>query len=257
MCLILFSIDRHPAHRLLLLANRDEYFNRPARPAQYWPEYPEILAGRDETGGGTWLGLNRRGRFIALTNYRDPVRQRHPAPSRGLLLLEFLRGDVQVTEFLTLLQNKDDAYNGFNLLLSDDLCTFFHYSNIRKETTRLQPGIHGLSNHLLNTPWPKVENGKKRLKEHLLKPVVRESRLFALLGDRKQAAGGSLPDTGIGLELEKRLSPIFIRSDGYGTRCSTILSVGHDGGVYLAERSYDLAGAVRSEVRYSFIHQPR
>jgi uncharacterized protein with NRDE domain len=102
MCLILFSIDRHPAHRLLLLANRDEYFNRPARPAQYWPEYPEILAGRDETGGGTWLGLNRRGRFIALTNYRDPVRQRHPAPSRGLLLLEFLRGEVQVTEFLDL-----------------------------------------------------------------------------------------------------------------------------------------------------------
>lgn len=253
MCLILFSIDRHPASRLVLLANRDEYFNRPARQLHFWPDAPDILAGRDETAGGTWLGLSRRGRFAALTNYRDPSHFRKNAPSRGQLVADFLKDGTSVAEFIADLAGIADTYNGFNLLLSDDLCTFYYYSNICKETTLLGPGTYGLSNGLLNSPWPKVEYGIERLGSMLKRGTLGHGAFFRLLANRREWPDRKLPETGIGRKLEKKLSPIFIRFEEYGTRCSTVLTISCSGRVLIQERSFNLHGPDSSDMLFSFI----
>lgn len=238
MCLILLAYDAHPLYRLILAANRDEFFSRPTAPANFWENSPQILAGRDLKGGGTWLGLTRNGRIAAITNYRDPISERRDAPSRGGLVSGFLRSSMSVEDYLALLRRDGTNFNGFNLIFGDmkRLCWFSNHSAFPQF---LEPGIHGLSNHLLDTPWPKVSQGKDAL-ERLAAPGknIEPDELFDILARRTRAPDNLLPDTGVGIELERLLSPIFISTATYGTRSSTIILINRDGEVIFIEKTY-------------------
>ena len=238
MCLILFAYKVHPSYNLILAANRDEFYERPSSPADFREDAPQVLAGRDLQEGGTWMGIDRAGRFAAITNYRDPASWKNIAPSRGGLVSSYLCGNQSPDEYSDKISRQAQLYNGYNLILGDrhDLLA---YSN-RGEKQKLKPGIYGLSNHLLNTPWPKVSRGKKLLKAVLDKKGAElEDALFAVLADRKLPADSKLPDTGIGVEWERVLSSIFIASPIYGTRSSTILLIGKNGRVKFVEKVYD------------------
>lgn len=252
MCLILLAYDTHPRYHLVLAANRDEFYERPTAPATWWDDAPGVLAGRDLRGGGTWLGVTRGGRIAAVTNVREPLWQREAAPSRGHLVSGFLRGDQSPAEYLDDLRPRAGEYNGFNLLLGAGEGPWW-YSNRAARPRRIEPGLHGLSNHRLDTPWPKVERGKQSLSELLdaTEVSVPES-VFRVLADSEPAADAELPDTGVGVEWERVLSPPFIRGAGYGTRSSTVLFMGREGDVTFVERTF-LPGTGRpSEVRHEF-----
>lgn len=238
MCLILFAYKVHPAFNLVLAANRDEFYDRPARPLGFWPERDFILAGMDLKGGGTWLGVTRSGRFAALTNYRDPASLKANAPSRGLLLTSFLSSDISPKAYLDDIRTDGHLFNGFNLLVGDT-DGLYYYSNRGNGVVALSPGIYGLSNHLLDTAWPKVERGKRGL-ENLLRAqhAAQPERLFQLLSDRSAPLPERLPDTGVGRRWEKILGPLFIVSRHYGTRCSSVLRMSASGRISFAERSF-------------------
>jgi uncharacterized protein with NRDE domain len=238
MCLILFAYNVHPAYRLILAANRDEFYERPSAPADFWSRDPQVLAGLDLKEKGTWLGVTRTGKFAAITNYRDPASWKTQAPSRGKLVSGYLTGSNDPEKYLKNISKNAQAYNGFNLLLGEakDL---YVYSN-RDDIQKLSEGIHGLSNRLLDTPWPKVRRGKKLLEAALEKKGNElEESLFALLADRRIPPDDELPQTGVGLEWERILSPVFITSPIYGTRSSTILLVGKNRRVKVVEKVYD------------------
>ena len=238
MCLILFAYRVHPSYNLILAANRDEFYERPSSPADFWEDVPQVLAGRDLKEGGTWMGINRKGRFAAITNYRDPASWQNNAPSRGELISSYLRGNQNHDDYLDKISRDAQLYNGYNLIIGDRH-ELFAYSN-RGEKQKLNPGIYGLSNHLLNTSWPKVSRGKKLLKATLDKKGAElEGALFALLADCKLPPDNKLPDTGIGQEWERVLSSIFIASPIYGTRSSTILLIGKNGRIKFVEKVYD------------------
>ncbi len=236
MCLIIFSYADHPRYRLAVAANRDEFRRRPARPVHFWPDAPEILAGRDLTGGGTWMGVSRSGRFAALTNFRDPGSVRKDGPSRGDLVTEFLRSDLPARDCIRTISG-DRRYNGFNLLAFDGsaLC---YYGDRDGEVRRVSPGLHGLSNHLLDTPWPKVERAEAALSAPLAENPVDPEALFRVLSDRSRPPDERLPDTGMGLAWERLLSPIFIAGDLYGTRCASVVLISHSGKVDFWERTF-------------------
>ena len=249
MCLIAFAWRSHPRYRLVLAANRDEYFGRPAARAGFWDDHPNVLAGRDLEAGGTWLGITLDGRFAALTNYRNPADRKTGAPSRGALVADFLTGKTSSQEYVQLVEKRAADYNGFSLLVGD-VASMFFFSNRGERAARVAPGVHGLSNHLLDTPWPKVERAKAGLAALLDGPFDSEA-LFGLLKDTGRAAGSELPSTGVSLELEERLSAIRILAvGGYGTRCSTALCLGEDGRIEFHERSYTEAGGVSGTVGY-------
>ncbi len=241
MCVILFAFNAHPDRPLILAANRDEFYERPALAADYWPEEPNIFAGRDLIGGGTWLGVTRAGRFAAVSNYRDPS-----APtgtrSRGKLVLDFLRSDERAEDYLDAVAARSDDYSGFNLLvgeLSDRSRIIYYYSNRNGTPRKLDSGVYGLSNHLLDTPWPKVAKGKSRLERAMnVGPGVDKESLFELLADDKIADDSQLPTTGVPIEVERALSATFIRTPGYGTRCSTVLLFDSDLGWEMEERVF-------------------
>ena len=224
MCLILFAYQSHPLYPLVLAANRDEFYERPSAPAAFWEDRPDVLAGRDLKEGGTWLGITKRGRLAALTNYRDPLSVRPDAPSRGWLVRNFLCGKESTARYLKDLSARAGRYNGFSLILGDVFN--LHFFSNRDGSSPLAPGLYGLSNRLLDTDWPKVRRGKGRLAA-LLSQAERPDpeALFSLLADRDRPEDGELPDTGIGLEWERILSSIFIASPVYGTRSSSILMV--------------------------------
>jgi uncharacterized protein with NRDE domain len=241
MCLILIAYQVHPRYPFILAANRDEFYQRPTAGAAFWPDAPQVLAGRDLVHQGTWLGITRNGRFAALTNYRDPGEVKRNAPSRGGLVSGFLLSDSTTEDYLERLRSDAPAYHGYNLLFGDQdhLCC---YSNKSGAALKLAPGIYGLSNHLLDTPWPKVVRGKESLARAVGNPEVYREHLFDILADRTQAADESLPDTGVGLALERMLSSIFITSEHYGTRSSTVLLIDPDRRVSFAERSFKVGG---------------
>lgn len=234
MCLILVAWRVHPDYPLVVAANRDEFHARRSAGADFWPEHSSVLAGRDLEAGGTWLGLSRTGHFAALTNYRDPARQRPDAPSRGHLVANFLTGDHGIDDYLAALSPTD--YNGFNLLLGDGE-RLIAFSNISMEKHEIAPGVYGLSNALLDTPWPKVGAGKTAL-QAALAALPDEARLWQLLRDDRTHPDETLPATGVPLEWERLLSAAFIRGSGYGTRCSTVLKVGVDGTATFDEQSW-------------------
>ena len=252
MCLILFAYKFHPSYNLILAANRDEFYERPSAAADFWEDAQQVLAGRDLQEGGTWMGIDRAGRFAAITNYRDPASWKSNAPSRGGLVSGYLCGNQSIEDYLDKISRQAQLYNGYNLIAGDRR-GLFAYSN-RGERQKLKPGIYGLSNHLLNTPWPKVFRGKKLLKTALDKKGAElEDALFALLVDRKIPADNKLPDTGIGLEWERVLSSIFITSPIYGTRSSTIVLIAKNGRVKFVEKVFD--GQPQEWVTSSFMYK--
>jgi len=249
MCLIAFAWRAHPRHRLVVAANRDEYFKRPAAPAAFWDDHPGVLAGRDLQAGGTWLGITLDGRFAALTNYRNPADKAPGAPSRGALVSDFLVGGAGPREYVDSLGKRATGYNGFSLLVGDAASLYF-FSNRGEGPRRIEPGVHGLSNHLLDTPWPKVRKARAKLAGLLEKPFDAEAAL-RLLDDTGQAPHEELPSTGVSLELEERLSAIRIpAAGGYGTRCSTALCLEDSGRIEFHERTWREDGSAGGTVGY-------
>ncbi len=252
MCLILLAVETHPRYKLVFAANRDEYYDRPSEQAGFRPGAPGLLAGRDGRKGGIWTGVTRSGKIGALTNYRDPAAHRPGAPSRGLLVHRFLLGSEGPEDYLRSVLRKGDEYNGFNLL-AGDLSEMYWASNRAGEVRRLDPGIHGLSNRLLDTPWPKVVRGKAMLGSVLSSPEGPSvESLFTILSDRTAAPDSELPDTGVGLERERMLSPVFIESPAYGTRSSTVILVDRDDRVTFVERTHDRPLDRPPDVRVEF-----
>jgi len=251
MCLILFLYDTHPDYRLILAANRDEFYDRPTRPLAFWDDTPSVLAGRDLKGTGTWLGINKNGRIAAITNFREPALFKPNAPSRGLLLSDYLTGTKTPKIYLKHIKTIGHRYNGFNLLLGDSN-GLYYYSNKTEIIKELKPGLYGLSNHLLDTPWPKVEKGKAFFKNVLSKEKrINTEDIFSLFADSTPAPDDLLPDTGIGLIWEQILSSMFITSDTYGTRSSSIISIDRSHKVVFSERSFipEEPGAFKKKTR--------
>ncbi len=255
MCLILVAHRAHPQYRLIVAANRDEWFGRPTAPAAFWAAAPDVLAGRDLQAGGTWLGVTRGGRFAALTNFRAPDSHRSDAPSRGALVSDYLTSDVAPDAYLRSLRTVAGRYNGFSLLvfsaLAGDGASLGYFSNRDGAVRTLPPGIFGVSNHLLDTPWPKVLAGKARLAAHLEGEIDADA-LLDLLDDTAPAPDAELPRTGVELDWERRLSPLRVRGEQYGTRSSTVLLVTRAGDVSFLERSFDQSGAASGIVRERF-----
>jgi len=250
MCLVLVVWRVHRAYPCLVAANRDEFHARPTARAAWWPDHPEILAGRDLQAGGTWLGITRTGRFAALTNYRDPEQRRVDAPSRGALVTAMLESGASVAEGLAYLREVGAHYNGFNLIFSDGERLGI-YESVLGSGRELGPGIYGLSNHLLDTPWPKVQNAKTRLEAALL-GLAGTAPLLDLLRDDRPASDAELPRTGVSLEWERLLSSAFVRAPDYGTRCSTIIRIDAQGRAYFDEWSWNSVGADIGETNLQF-----
>ena len=238
MCLIFFSIDNHPVYKLILAANRDEFYGRKTAAANYWTDHPEILGGRDLEAGGTWLAMNRNGRISFITNYRDPHHNNPNAPTRGNLVSDFVIGDRGSYDYLRGIEDYAKTYNGFNLVVGDGK-DFAYLSNYGSGTEKLKPGFYGLSNHLLDTPWPKVVEGKERLGPVLAQRKIDPEEIFNILHSNIPAKDAELPDTGVGLELERALSAMFIKTPNYGSRSSTVVLVDHEGEVIFSERVYE------------------
>lgn len=247
MCILFVAYRSHPDYPFIVAANRDEFYARPTKEAHFWEDEPFILAGRDLEKRGTWLGITKTGRFAALTNFRDPNQNHKNKRSRGHIVRNFLTEEATPYEFLLDLQQERNNYPGFNVLVADTE-SFYYYSNVENEIKKVPIGIHGLSNHLLNTPWPKVERGKQQLRSLVENNKVESDALFQLLADKKQAPLKSLPNTGLPLEMEKQVSSIFIETNHYGTRCSTVLTIDKYGTVTFQEVSFPS----RKEKHYQF-----
>ena len=255
MCLILVAWQAHPRFPLVVAANRDEWFAREADPAGFWPEPPALLAGRDLVAGGTWLGLTRSGRFAALTNVRGPTSARADAPSRGGLVTGYLTGSLPASGMAEQLATSDmSRYNGFNLLFGDRH-ELHCYNNVRGESKRLAPGIYGLSNEYLDTPWPKVEKSKSALAD-ALDALPGDTGLFHLLRDDTVFPEHELPATGVSPDWERLLSAAFVRGPDYGTRCSTVVLVDADGMATFDEQTWLPAAKPGPRRRYRFRLDP-
>jgi len=250
MCLILLVWQVHPEFPCVLAANRDELHERPTRGASWWPDHAGVLAGRDLAAGGTWLGVTRGGRFAALTNFRDPRVKRADAPSRGGLVTDVLDSNQSVGDCLSYLRTVGADYNAFNMIFSDGKRLGI-FESVRREGRELGPGIFGLSNHLLDTPWPKVQNAKSHLASALT-DMRDETALMHMLRDDRQAPDADLPQTGISLEWERLLSSAFVRADEYGTRCSSVFRVDRAGRALFDEWSWDRAGEEIGRKSYRF-----
>ena len=241
MCLLALAIDCHPEFELVIAENRDEFFNRPTAAADFWPESPHVLAGRDLERGGSWFGVTKTGRWAVVTNYRDFHHRRYSRLSRGGLVSRFLQDGESSAEFKAFLEKDDGHYAGLNFV-GGDRDEVFYFSNTGGGTRPLERGIYGLSNHWLDTPWPKVEGLKKEFGRWVQSGSTDLEKLFAMLADRQLAADERLPDTGIGLEWERALSARFIRGEEYGTRASTIFLVDRHRQATFIEKSFDEKG---------------
>ena len=238
MCLVLFALDAHPTQSLVVLANRDEAYARPSAPSGWWDDRPDVLAGRDLTGGGTWMGVTRTGRWTAVTNVRDPASVRDDARSRGDLTRRFLTSTAAPAAYARAVARQRGDYNGFNLVVGDPDATWF-VSTREPAPRRLGAGVYGLSNDTLDTPWPKVRRGTRGLARLLEDRRFDRAAAFDLLAHAEPAPDAELPDTGVGLAWERLLSPAYIETPDYGTRTRTVLTRTHDGTVEWTERRRD------------------
>jgi len=255
MCIAYLALNVHPDWPVFIAANRDEFHQRPAHPAAPWPDRPDIVAGRDIQAGGTWMGVAASGRFALVTNFREPGASPEPTPdrSRGALVADFLRGTTSATDYLNMLQPA--RYQGFNLIVGDGTSTAYLSNRVRQHDTGnphvLAPGRYTLSNHLLDTPWPKTRRLRKALavwpNDDLLQSL---QPVFDALADTTPARDDQLPDTGLSLVRERMLSSVFIRSPDYGTRCSTVLAIRADGRAIFSEWSFDQEG--RGQMRHDW-----
>ena len=245
MCTLLIAIDHHPDHRWVIAANRDEFRDRPTAPMDWWADQPDLLAGRDLRAGGTWMGVTRRGRFAAVTNYREACCVYPRSPSRGALVADFLGSTATPQAYLEMIAGRSQRFDGFNLVVGDLNHGLYYFGNRGEgrsgNTTspplRLTPGIHGLSNHRLDTPWPKVKRGKALFAACLKTNERPEARILEVLADTAQPADTDLPDTGVGLDWERILAPLFINAPHYGTRSCSVVRLGLDGRLDILERT--------------------
>lgn len=251
MCLITFAHRAHSDFALLVAANRDEYYARPTAGIHFWDDRPELAAGRDLEAGGTWMGITRSGRFAAITNHRNPPSTPAAPRSRGLLTLDFLAGGENPGDYLAELAPRGGQYAGFNLVVGqgDEL---WYFSNIEGKPRRLAPGVYSLSNGLLDSGWPKQRSAERRLAQ-LLDSDIDHGLLEQTVTDRAPAKDAHLPDTGIGLELERALSSQFIVMPEYGTRATTTLAVRASGEVEMIEREFREGGQAGEQRRLSFL----
>jgi uncharacterized protein with NRDE domain len=253
VCLALIALAAHPRFRLVIAANRDEFHARVAEPAHWWSS--GVLAGVDRVAGGTWFGVDRAGRWALVTNYREGVARDPSAPSRGELVTKSLSDGTSPLVCAAAIAADGARYHGFNLLVGETVDAAYA-SNRASGAISLGAGIHGLSNHLLETPWPKVVRSKTRLAAWLASGNDALEPLFDLLGDRRQAEASALPSTGVAPEWERLLSSPFIVDPRYGTRCSTVLAIASDGGARFVERSFGADGETTGEVAFEFTLQP-
>jgi uncharacterized protein with NRDE domain len=242
MCLIAIAWHARADMPLVVAANRDEWRDRPAEPAQWWIDRPEVLAGRDLKAGGTWLGISRSGRFAAVTNFRDPSDRRSTARSRGELVADFLAGNEEPRVYAERLARGVHEYNAFNLLVADS-ATLWYFGSREGPPRPVAPGVHALSNHFLDEPWPKVTQARRAM-EAALRDNDPQPRLFEMLSDATPALDEHLPRTGVPLDWERRLSPALITGVDYGTRNSTVVISNADAATVLEERTRDAEGRV-------------
>lgn len=255
MCLVLFAYNCHPKYQLVVAANRDEFYERPALPAGFWPDDPSILAGRDLREGGTWMGITTSGRFAVLTNYRDPSRFKADRKSRGHLVQNYLSSQLNPSAYIESLGDISTDYNGFNLLFGS-IQRLFYYSNHEGDIRPIEAGIHGLSNALLDDPWPKVAKGRQALEQVLQKSSIVAEDLFSMMASQERPDDQDLPQTGVGLEMERMLGPVFVTSSNYGTRVTTLLLVDRHNRTEFFERSFvPTECRMSGEVHYDLIYK--
>ena len=265
MCLAIVALDAHPRYRVVIAANRDEFHARTAAPAHWWTS--GMLAGQDLVGGGAWFGVTRSGRWALVTNYREGIPRDPDAPSRGKLVTGALLDPSPPLLCAAAIARDGARYHGFSLLVGEiigqegseprpsppgDRSTAAYVSNRASGAIALPAGIHGLSNHLLETPWPKLVRSKARLADALEGQALDTAAAFALLADREPADDATLPATGMSRERERMLSSAFIVSPDYGTRCSTVFTLARDGSANFVERSFDAAGSMTGESAHAF-----
>src|SRR5450432_2844538 len=257
MCLAIVALDAHPRYRVVIAANRDEFHARRAAPAHWWTN--GMLAGQDLVGGGAWFGVSRDGRWALVTNFREGIPRDPKAPSRGELVTRAVLDRSPPLPCGAAIACDGARYHGFSLLVGeirnpapDDRSTGAYASNRASGAISLSAGIHGLSNHLLDTPWPKLVRSKARLADALASRALDREAAFALLADRAPAADATLPATGVSRQRERMLSSPFIVSPEYGTRCSTVFTLARDGSADFVERSFDAAGRITGEVAQTF-----
>jgi uncharacterized protein with NRDE domain len=257
MCLIAFAWRAHPRYPLILAANRDEFHRRPSAPAQFWRDAPQLLAGRDLEQGGTWCGITRGGKVAAVTNYRDPAGHDPNKLSRGLLVRDYLTAAGPAEAHAQRIETGKSVYSEFNLLmgqLAGDAPGLFYIGSRSAGPAAIAPGVHAISNGLIDSHWPKMKRSTAGLKTLIAEDRVSHETLFGLLSSQEKAPDEELPHTGIGPELERFLSSVFIQSEAYGTRCSTVIIVGTDGTAEFHERGFNPAGQCVTEVveRFAF-----
>jgi uncharacterized protein with NRDE domain len=256
MCLAVLALDAHRDYAVVLAANRDEFHARAALPARWWDAHePAILAGRDCTAGGTWLGVDRRGRYAFVTNVREPGRHDPSAPTRGSLVPRVLADAGGVEAAVSAAIGDSARMNGFNLLAGEGIAAVWG-SNRVDAVRPLSRGVHGVSNAALDTPWPKLMRTRAAVAAWCARGVGTVEDLFGALADDRAAPDDELPHTGITLEWERLLSSPFIRAPHYGTRCSTVLLIARDGHVRFVERSFDADGRVSGEADHRFAIEP-
>jgi uncharacterized protein with NRDE domain len=237
MCLINFAFQHHPDYPLIVVGNRDEFYARPTLQANWWQDdFPEILAGRDLQEGGTWLGLNKQGKFAALTNYRDLKNISDTAPSRGHIVKRYLSNELPDEEMIRFLKTQGKLYNGFNIVFGNSEALFY-YSNVNDTLRQLYPGIYGLSNAFLDTPWPKVQRSKAAFTQ-LIQDKPDAAAMMEIMRNSDTADDADLPETGVPFEWEKKLSAMFITSENYGTRLTTFVSIDKQRNVTFREKGY-------------------
>ncbi|HJV85015.1 MAG TPA: NRDE family protein [Noviherbaspirillum sp.] len=226
MCLIVFAWQVVPGMPLVAAGNRDEFYDRPAVPADWWDDHPDVYAGRDLRGGGTWMGVTRDGRFAAITNIRAPSERRDDAPTRGALVADYLTGNTSPEEYVETISADADRFNGFNLLVGnrDSLIWYSNRADDERNGKPLPSGIYGLSNASLDSPWPKVVRTKAQFASLLCQGAPEEA-YFDMLTDTTRASDCRLPKTGVSLEWERMLSAVCIESPEYGTRSSTVAQI--------------------------------
>jgi uncharacterized protein with NRDE domain len=241
MCLILFSFKNHPEYPLILAGNRDEFYGREAQQAHFWNSIPSMLAGKDLRAGGTWLGVSGKGEFGAVTNYRDLRNPINGDRSRGEIIPGFLAQNGSIEKKLHQVKKNYPKYSGFNLL-AGNADQLYYLNNINRQFRKVNPGINGVSNAFLDTSWPKVEKAKVAFRQATKPTSIDRGKILQLLQDSESFPQEILPDTGLDPEMEKAVSPIFIKTENYGTRCSTLLTIDNEGQVHFTEKTYHING---------------
>ena len=255
MCILFIAIAQHSDYPLIVAANRDEYYARPSAQMHFWPDHPGILAGRDELAGGTWLGVNRKGQFAAVTNFRDRLHRKKDARSRGELVTRFLTGEDRqqhMQRFHQFLDAEHGHYNPFNFLYGDTR-SVWAWGHVDNTPTQLTPGFHSVSNGPIDQSWPKMSRGVEKLTQYIKQSDrIDSDKLLDIMRDTTQADTAVLPDTGIGSVRERQLSSIFVRSSDYGTRTTTLLRFSHSQ-IEITECNYSSEGEPASLVEFSFV----